>query len=89
MYKCICMGYLGWHSNECLNQNKDKSYLPVIETKYGFNWDNVEIERSASYKKYKVITIKTQRKILSITITPTGLIRTEIINKKENYGEIS
>lgn len=49
-------------------------------TAYGFRWDDVVVERSASVvlrkgaKAYHSLTIKTPRRWVQVDLTPTGLL---------------
>lgn len=50
--------------------------LPSMEeTTFGFEWGQVKVLRVASHEGYKVLEIKTPRRVLLVTVTPTGLIR--------------
>ena len=42
---------------------------------YGFQWDQVVIQRTAEIQGRKIITVATSRETLELWITPTGLIR--------------
>lgn len=49
------------------------------QTPYGFRWDDVEVERSASLllrgdRPYHSLTIKTPRRWFQVDLTPTGLL---------------
>ena len=52
----------------------------VSSTPYGFRWDEVEVERSASLvlrkgaKAYHSLTIKTPRRRFQLDISPSGLL---------------
>ena len=56
-----------------------KKASKLREMGYGFRWDNVLVERAMEHNGYHLITVKTPRRMLDITITPTGLIRTHEI----------
>lgn len=56
---------------------KAKKMIELHETRYGFNWGKVKVERVVSHLGYKVIQVETPRRRLEVTITPTGLIRTK------------
>lgn len=49
-------------------------------TNYGFRWDDVEVERSATVvlrrgaKPYHSLTIKTPKRWIQIDLTPTGFV---------------
>lgn len=47
--------------------------MEILE--YGFRWGNADIERCASHKGYRVLTVKTPRGVAQITVTPSGLVR--------------
>ena len=47
----------------------------IKETIYGFEWDQVKVERLISDQGYKLIAIKTPRRELEILVTPSGLLR--------------
>ena len=47
------------------------------ETKFGFEWGAAIVERVVSHKGYVVLVVRSKRKELDITVTPSGLIRTE------------
>lgn len=49
--------------------------IEVHETQFGFNWGDVEVLRTASHLGYKVFTIRTPRRVLDVTTTPSGLLR--------------
>lgn len=53
----------------------------LVETQYGFKWGTVEVERAVYHRGYKLMTLKTLRQELEITITPTGLITTQVTKR--------
>jgi hypothetical protein len=53
-----------------------KAEWPSLKaTNYGFIWGPVEVERSASTPNIWVLTLRTDRQMLEVRVTPTGLIR--------------
>lgn len=44
-------------------------------TQYGFRFGAAQVERLASHKGYAIIGVKTPKKRLEITVTPSGLLR--------------
>jgi hypothetical protein len=57
---------------------------PYLEaTDYGFVWGPVEVERSASTPNIWLLTLKTDRQILEVRVTPTGLIRVDTPIKRK------
>jgi hypothetical protein len=44
-------------------------------TDYGFIWGPVEVERSVFERDSVLLTLKTDRQILEVRVTSTGLIR--------------
>jgi hypothetical protein len=56
-----------------MNPSKINHFL---ETQYGFEWGEMEIERTASGPKWGwVVTIQTSKQIMEIRATPSGIIR--------------
>jgi len=53
-------------------------------TQYGFEWGPVIIERTASHAGHVVLTLKTDKKVMSIRITPAGFIRPGKIHKRKS-----
>jgi hypothetical protein len=46
------------------------------ETRYGFRWGPVDIERTASDPKWGVVLyLRTPRQCIEVRVTPTGLFR--------------
>jgi hypothetical protein len=53
-----------------------KAEWPSLKaTNYGFIWGPVEVERSISTPNMWLLTLRTDRQILEVRVTPTGLIR--------------
>ena len=52
----------------------------VEQTRYGFRWDDLEVERTATVvthkgrKLYHCVTVRTPKRIFHLEITPTGLL---------------
>ena len=44
-------------------------------TNYGFQFGPALVERCASHKGYVIVSIKTPKQRLELTVTPTGIIR--------------
>lgn len=64
--------------------------MAYSETHYGFVWGNCEVECTASTEKgYRVISLKTPREILEVTVTPSGLIRTATTAKRPRDANLS
>ena len=53
-------------------------------TQYGFEWGSVIIERTASHAGHVVLTLKTDKKVMNIRVTPGGLIRPGEIRKRKS-----
>ena len=51
------------------------------ETKYGFRWGQVLVERAIDDNERLYISIRTKRQVMDVAITPTGLIRPGKPNK--------
>lgn len=45
----------------------------TTETRYGFQWGPIEVERAISDPKYGyVLTIRTPHQVLDVQVSPTG-----------------
>jgi hypothetical protein len=44
-------------------------------TEFGFRWGPVEVTRIGQYEGSVWLQLKTQRKILEVRVTPSGLLR--------------
>ena len=53
-----------------------------VETKYGFKWGAVEVERTLSHERARVITLRTQQEVLEVYVTPTGFIKPRTVRKR-------
>ena len=47
-------------------------------TIYGFDWGNARVVRACEDKGYRQLFVLTPRQVLTIVVTPTGLIRTHV-----------
>ena len=58
---------------------KTKPFLYEDARAYGFDWPNedshLQVTRAIAHKGYRVLDIRTDRQVLQVQITPTGLIR--------------
>lgn len=45
------------------------------QTRFGFTWGQVTVERTANIKGHRVLTVKTNRERVDLRVTPSGLIR--------------
>jgi hypothetical protein len=55
--------------------------IHLEETPFGFAWGNAIVSRICSLNGHRWIEVQTGRQILSIRITPSGLIRTNLRTK--------
>lgn len=53
-------------------------------TPYGFEWGPMVIERATSHNGHVVLTLKTDKQIMNIRVTPAGLIRPGEIRKRKS-----
>jgi hypothetical protein len=60
-----------------------KDDLPIYytETRYGFEYGAAKIERVMSHKGHVLLHVYTGKQLLSIRVTPSGLIRLSDIVK--------
>lgn len=58
------------------------------DTEFGFVWGPVEVKRVTTHHGDAVIAVETNREIVYLRITPTGLIRVDAhTNKKQALRE--
>jgi hypothetical protein len=51
--------------------------MRTMDTRYGFRWGRVEVERLLEHKGHRLMMVTTDRQQLKIRVTPSGLIRIE------------
>lgn len=54
--------------------------------RYGFRWGQVDVMRAASWRGGRVLVIATDRQILHVWVTPSGLIRVRKPIRQEYWG---
>lgn len=62
---------------------KDDAASDVRASRYGFEWGAVKVERFAEHKGHRILGITTPKEVLTIRVTPTGLIRVEETRKRK------
>lgn len=60
---------------------KSDTTIHHAETRYGFEYGAARVERSWSHKGHVGLTIHTGKQLLSVRVTPSGLIRVGEIEK--------
>ena len=51
-------------------------------TQFGFDWGPAKVERICQHRGEVIMAVKTPRQELEIRVTPSGLIRTRVVQRK-------